>query len=494
MNTHERIGFYERRKHLEFTNRILAETELAAKTGGFIFDPATQELYWSRGMHRIYETDPDRFIPAPGSAAPFYYVDNILVFRQKTRLLMLTGMEHDVELESVTATGKDLWVHLVCSAETTDGTTTRIIGTLQDVTERKKILQELGESEERFRTLYDNSTIGLYRTTPDGRIILANLVLVKMLGYSSFEELAVRNLEQEGFEPSYDRRQFIEHIETHGEIKDLESNWTRKDGSIILVKESARVFRDPDGRTLYYDGSVEDFTERRRTAEALRQSNENLQLLSDHLNTVRENERMAIAREVHDELGQVFTALKMELMALLRTTWSHTQEVSPKAYSIMEMIEYGIRSVQHISSSLRPRLLDDLGLVSAIEWQAEEFQKRTKIPVILNFPQEDVTIPAEVSTAVFRIVQESLTNIWRHAGATTIGIDLRLGVDDLIFAIRDNGKGITEAQLTGKDSFGLIGIRERVRMLGGEVEFINNHDGGMGIHATIPLRKPGPVQ
>ena len=143
---------------------------------------------------------------------------------------------------------------------------------IQDITERKKIEYALHESEERFRTLYENSTIGLYRTTPDGKIILANPTLIGMLGYSSFEELAVRNLEQEGFEPSYERKHFIEKIELNGEVKNLESAWSRQDGLTVYVRESARAIRDSDGKTLYYDGTVEDITERKRAEEALIES------------------------------------------------------------------------------------------------------------------------------------------------------------------------------------------------------------------------------
>ncbi len=143
---------------------------------------------------------------------------------------------------------------------------------IRDVTERIKRELELHESEERFRTLFENSTIGLYRTTPDGRILLSNPALLKMIGYDSFKELASRNLEEEGFEPDYARRDFIQRIERDGEVIGLESAWTRKDGSVIQVRENARAMRDSNGNTLYYDGTVEDITEHRKAEHALRES------------------------------------------------------------------------------------------------------------------------------------------------------------------------------------------------------------------------------
>lgn len=153
------------------------------------------------------------------------------------------------------------------------------VAVIRDITERKKAEVSLRESEERFRTIYENSSIGLYRTTPDGSIILANSTLVKKLGFSSFEELAERNLAKGGFETSYERKHFIEEIEEEGEVKGLEAAWTRKDGSTIHVRESARVIRDANGKVLYYDGSVEDITERKQAEEALLKSEERMRAI-----------------------------------------------------------------------------------------------------------------------------------------------------------------------------------------------------------------------
>ena len=147
-----------------------------------------------------------------------------------------------------------------------------ISGTIRDISDRKRTEHAVRENEERFRSIYENSTLGLYRTTPQGKIVLANATLVKKLGYSSFEELAKRDLEEEGFEPSYERKRFIEQVEATGAVNGLESAWTRADGTVIHVRESVRAFRDAAGRTLYYDGTVEDITERKEAEMALRAS------------------------------------------------------------------------------------------------------------------------------------------------------------------------------------------------------------------------------
>jgi PAS domain S-box-containing protein len=154
----------------------------------------------------------------------------------------------------------------------------------EDITERLKAEEALKESEIRFRTLYENAKIGLYRTTPEGTILLANKILVKMLGYHSFEELANRNLENEGYEPKYKRQEFIEKIEKNGEIIDFESEWIRKDGSSFYVRESAQAIRDAQGITIYYDGMVEDITERKRAEAALYESEDRYRDLVENSN------------------------------------------------------------------------------------------------------------------------------------------------------------------------------------------------------------------
>jgi len=147
-----------------------------------------------------------------------------------------------------------------------------LVGVSRDITERKVWEERLEESEERFRGLFENATVGLYRTTPGGRIILANPTLVRMLGYSHFKQLSVHNLKENGFEPSYSRLQFMERIEKEDELKGLEAAWKRRDGTIIYVRESAKAIRDRDGRTLYYEGTVEDITERKRAEQVLEES------------------------------------------------------------------------------------------------------------------------------------------------------------------------------------------------------------------------------
>jgi PAS domain S-box-containing protein len=188
---------------------------------------------------------------------------------------------------------------------------------VRDITKRIEAEKALKESEERFRSLYENSTIGLYRTTPGGKIILANATLVKMLGYSSFEELAERNLDEDGFEPTYERKLFLEQIERDGEVKGLESAWTSKNGSEVFLRESAKAIRDSDGKTLYYDGTVEDITERKFAEKALGESEKSYKDLINGMNeTVWVIDFSGNLLEVNDTAIKVLGYSKEELLTI----------------------------------------------------------------------------------------------------------------------------------------------------------------------------------
>jgi signal transduction histidine kinase len=216
-------------------------------------------------------------------------------------------------------------------------------------------------------------------------------------------------------------------------------------------------------------------------------SREELRSLSHHLQTVREEERTAIAREVHDELGQLLTALKMDVSWLGGKLPEEQHQLVKKTREMAKHIDETIKTVQKISAELRPGILDDLGLIAAIEWQAKEFQKRTGIICEFRGTLEGDKLDRSRSTALFRIFQETLTNIYRHAEATRAWLTLTERDNELIATVTDNGKGITKKQISNPTSLGFIGMRERVRYFGGEVTINRIQDGGTTIEVIIPL-------
>jgi signal transduction histidine kinase len=226
-----------------------------------------------------------------------------------------------------------------------------------------------------------------------------------------------------------------------------------------------------------------------------RQLEEQLRDLSAHVESVREDERTGIAREIHDELGQALTALKMDLAWLARrisgNSTSSEMTLLEKIRSMSQMTDETIQQVRRLSSELRPSVLDDLGLLAAIEWQSSEFERRTGTTCEVESNLEDSQLPRDLATAAFRIFQEALTNVARHAEATHVAVRFELSEGKLCVQVRDNGKGIAAAALRSPKSLGLLGIRERARRLGGEVSVGPGEAGGTVVALELPLLRGG---
>ena len=239
---------------------------------------------------------------------------------------------------------------------------------------------------------------------------------------------------------------------------------------------------------------IRDITERKQAEEAIRTSKEHLRNLTAYIQKVSEIERTNIAREIHDELGQALTVLKIDL-SWIRKRLPHDQiPMIEKIDAMIKIIDRTIMTVKKISTDLRPGLLDDLGLSAAIEWQAEEFEKRTGIPCRLIIDPKDITFDKDRNTALFRILQETLTNIARHAEATEVDISLQKKDGQIELNVQDNGRGISEAELASPQSFGLMGLRERAIMFGGSTVIHGVPGRGTTMTVKIPAeqRKDDP--
>ncbi|HEY6722250.1 MAG TPA: response regulator [Burkholderiales bacterium] len=232
---------------------------------------------------------------------------------------------------------------------------------------------------------------------------------------------------------------------------------------------------------------IREIAERRRIEEHLRKSEENLRALAAHLQSVREEEWTRIAREIHDEFGQALTGLKMDLTWVANRLPKDQRALAEKTKSMFGLIDDTIQSVRKIASRLRPEVLDQLGLTAAIEWHAADFRKRTGLRCMLSLPSDAPVLDRERSTAAFRIFQELLTNIARHANATRIDVVMRVESGALVLKVEDNGKGIAESEVYSSKSLGLLGIRERVLPFGGAIEIAGFPDKGTQARVSIPL-------
>jgi signal transduction histidine kinase len=243
---------------------------------------------------------------------------------------------------------------------------------------------------------------------------------------------------------------------------------------------------DPDGSPSILS-VLRDVTERNRFEEELRRSRERMRELAAHLESAREQERTGIARELHDELGQMLTALKMDLSWLSRHDREASAAVHEKVHAMISMVDTTIHAVQRISSELRPGILDDLGLAAALEWLARTFEQKSGIPCDVEL-DESVSPGGSVSTALFRICQESLTNVARHSGATRASVTLRRKGASISLSIGDNGRGVTAEETENAMSFGFIGMRERARGIGGRLAVTGSPGSGTVVEVVVPDR------
>lgn len=238
-----------------------------------------------------------------------------------------------------------------------------------------------------------------------------------------------------------------------------------------------------------------EIAERKRAEEGLRNSHEQLRALAARLQSIREEERKLIAREVHDELGQALTGLKLDLSRLassLSGIATKRNNAAQRIESMSTLIDETIQTVRRIATQLRPGVLDDLGLVAAIEWQLQDFRERTGVECEFKSSVKHLNLDQNLSTSLFRILQETLTNIARHANASRVKIRLKKDKDNIVLRVEDNGRGIAEREISGSKSLGLLGIKERALLFGGSVDITGRQNKGTVVAVHIPLRRHTP--
>jgi two-component system sensor histidine kinase UhpB len=352
---------------------------------------------------------------------------------------------------------------------------------LREASNRREVINlssSLASSEEKFRSYIDHAPDGIFVADEKGRYIEVNEAASRITGYSQGELLTMSIsdlLTDEGLEQGMKN---FKLLQTNGTSKE-DSLFRHKDGtirwwSVEAVKLSATRFL----------GFTKDITDRKNAILEVMKAREEMQQLNRYMTDARENERARVAMEVHDELGQSLTAIKIDLNWVLEHI-SDSAKSFQKISRIIDMTSDTIKKVQRLSAELRPGLLDDLGLATAIEWYSGEFEQRTGIKCKLKL--EDVPEGDErINLSLFRIFQEALTNIIRHAAAKTVRISLSYTPQGISMVIEDDGIGFPIAKIASGKSLGLIGMRERARQIDGTIEFLNNVGAGAKIVTFIP--------
>ena len=349
------------------------------------------------------------------------------------------------------------------------------------------LADRLQEQRALLDELFEQAPQAVALMNGDSRVVRVNREFTRIFGYTPQEALG-RHL-SDLIVPTDLQDEFERHASiAQGQRVEAEGVRQRKDGSRLYVSLVGVPVSMPGGQIAVYAIYL-DISGSKRAEEELQKSFDELRALTAQLQSVREEERTRVAREIHDELGQALTAIKLDVTALVRELPAEQGPAVQRGQSILKLLDETIQSVQRISTDLRPGILDDLGLAAALEWAAEEFEARTGTKCRISVSEEDITVDADRATALFRIFQETLTNVARHAKATQVNIRLAKENGNLALEVHDNGLGISEEQLSAGKSLGILGMRERAR-LGGEFIIRSVPGGGTTVRARIPRAEP----
>ena len=393
------------------------------------------------------------------------------------------------EFRIITKDGKIRWMMEAVTSIPVEGGRA-VLGNSMDITElieARSEVERLKALETSFLEAIPHAVIGLR----ERHIVFANDGVESVFGWKPSE--LIGKTSRILYRTERDNREMAKHI--YMELKKQQTHRTefpciRKDGKHIeCMVSAARIGGSPKERNIVI--TYEDITESKNAKRELEKSSEKLRNLSAHLEMAREKERTRIARELHDELGQLLTALHMDIVLLNRKIPEGHPFLLEKTEAMAKLIDMTMGMLKRIYMDLRPGMLDHLGLAAAVGWQAREFEKRTGIKSKVTVDPEDMELDSDLSTTIFRIFQETLTNIARHAEATKADINLKVKNDRIVLTVKDNGKGITEDQLSKPNSYGLMGIGERVYHWGGKVKITGKKDKGTVVKVDVPLSGKG---
>lgn len=408
---------------------------------------------------------------------------------------------------------------------TEDAGTKMILLAIEDVTDLKQTDEALKASETRYRRLFETAQDGiLILNAETGRIDDVNPFLIHMLGYSYDEFVGKKLWEIGAFQDTEASKAAFAELQRQGYVRYENLPLRTKDGREIAVEFVSNVYavnhqeviqcniRDITDRrrmedklrkahdeleqrikerTAALSGSnkllLEEIAERKRGEEKIKESQERLRLLTASLQEIREQERASLSRELHDELGQVLTGIKMDVRWVEKRLPGGDEVVSERVNSLVALIDNAILSVQRISTALRPPVLDHLGLTEAIRSAAKRLVDGTDITCEVRSKPKDIVLERETSTAFFRIFHEALTNITRHAQAKKVIVSLRRGGDRAIMEVADDGRGIAREEIENPKSIGLTGMRERAYAVGGTLTITGVRGKGTTVTLSVPL-------
>lgn len=373
------------------------------------------------------------------------------------------------------------------------GTVLSIIGVGRDITERKeaeiRILQERNRAEKYLET----AAVMMLALNTKGEVTMINRKGAEILGYTKRYIIGKKWIDNFVPESSRSIVRKVYNKAMNGQLEldvYIENEVLCRYNKIKILGWHNNVLNDDQGKIIGTLSSAEDITDTIKLQNELASSHQELKKLTEHLQNIREEERANLARELHDDLGQALTALKLDLsQALKKIESGPKKELRKKVESAFGLSSETIKTVQKITSDLRPGLIDDLGLIPALHWYIDELKQRVDFKVKLNLKVEESDFSDEIKITVYRFIQEALTNVIRHAKASKVSIIFKKKANNLVLKVQDDGVGISEEQIKKPDSFGMIGMKERVLLAGGKFEISGEQNKGTKIKVIFPFKK-----
>jgi PAS domain S-box-containing protein len=472
---------------LERSETLLAATQHLARIGTWSWDIASDQIVWSDEQYRMFGLAPQEM------AMTYYRVLSLIhpddrgdVHNRVERAFQ----DHQPYEHCLRALHRDGTVRVLQARAQVvfddDDKPVRMFGTVQDITQRR----QAEDQTHILRVALENAMDGIAQIDVQARYLAVNGAYANMLGYQPDELVGMDWLstvhpnDPEKAKAAYERmlRDGKAEMEVLGVRKDNSSFWKQT----VIVKA-----QNPHGQWLGHYSFTKDITERKRAEQAQRDSSDQLLALSRRVIEVQEEERRHLADELHDEIGQVLTAIGVNLHAVAAVCDAAARHrVEESIHTVVQATE----QVRDLSLDLRPTMLDDLGLIATLRWYADRQAQRTGIAVHLTAESLEVRLPSELTTGCFRVVQEALTNVVRHARAQNVWIEFRQGDDDVELVIRDDGVGFdTETvrhRAARSESVGLFGIQERVKFLHGRTDIRSQPGQGTTIRAWFPIASP----
>lgn len=355
--------------------------------------------------------------------------------------------------------------------------------------ENRAAEEALRQAERKYREIFENAIEGIYQSTPQGRILTVNPAMVRMLGYSSPEEVLAEVKDIAGslhVDPAR-RIELVRLLEQDGSVSGFECQFFRSDRTSIWVSMNSRTVRGPDGEIVLFSSTVYDITKLKAAEAAVRQYQEELRHLAARLISSHETESRHLARELHDVLSQKLAILGIELSGLKTKPPESPRALQERLASVCQGITELATGLHETSRRLHPAVLYHLGLAEALKHECAAFAEQQNIRMQCTSGKLPGEIPDDISLCLYRVVQESLWNIRRHAGAHEVRVSLEGNDGMVVLAIEDDGCGFVRGAVRGKGGLGLVSMEERVRLVKGSLSIVTGSGGGTKVEVWVPL-------